>query len=165
MIPKARVLVASLLCIPAFDALPQGVAASDARARLNAIVGGWTISGQEDSYSEICDWYHNRSFVVCNSEERQAQGVSKSVSVLGFSEISGTYTYYSFSSSGSSRSLNGFLRGDEWIFTGERQIRGDVVRYQVSMKPTTSGFAFREERSPNGGPWTVVAEFNYVRKK
>ena len=165
MIPQMRILVASLLSISAFDALPQGANSSDARARLNAFVGDWTVAGQEDSYSEICEWYQNRSFVVCNTEEKRAQTVAKSVSVLGFSETSGTYTYYSFGSSGGGRNLTGFLRGDEWIFTGERAIRGEMVRYQVSIKPTTIGLAFREERSTNGGPWMVVAEFNYIRKK
>jgi hypothetical protein len=129
------------------------------------LIGAWTISGQEDSYSEVCEWYHNRSFVVCNSEEKGPQGVSKSVSVLGFSEISGMYTYYSFGSSGGSRTLNGFPKGDEMLFTGERAIRGDMVRYQVSMKPTTSGFSFREVRSTNGAPWVVVAQADYPRRK
>ena len=138
---------------------------SESRERLEMFVGSWTIPGQENSYSEICEWYHNRSFIVCNTEEKRPQGVSKSVSVLGFSELSGMYTYYSFGSSGGSRFLNGFLRGDEWLFTGERPVRGDMVRAQVSIKPTTSGFAFREERSTNGAPWIVAAQVDYIRRK
>jgi hypothetical protein len=138
---------------------------SESRERLEMFVGSWTIPGQENSYSEICEWYHNRSFIVCNTEEKRPQGVSKSVSVLGFSELSGMYTYYSFGSSGGSRLLNGFLRGDEWLFTGERPVRGDMVRSQVSIKPTTSGFAFREERSTNGAPWIVAARVDYIRRK
>lgn len=138
---------------------------SEARARLGVLVGSWTLSGMEDSYSETCEWYHDSSFVVCNSEEKRPQGVAKSVSILGYSEHSGMYTYYSFDSLGGSRSLNGFQRGEEWVFTGERSIRGEMVRYQVSMKPTPSGFAFREERSANGGPWAVVAQMDFKRRK
>lgn len=139
--------------------------AGEARARLDVLVGTWTVSGQEESYSEICDWYHNKSFVVCNSEEKGTQGVSKSVSVIGFSEISQMYTYYNYGSSGGSRTLNGFVRGDEILFTGERSVRGNMVRYQISMKPTNSGFAFREERSTNGAPWVVAAQVDYIRRK
>ncbi len=138
---------------------------AEARARLDVIVGAWTISGQEESYSEICEWYHSKSFVVCNSEERKSQGISKSVSIIGFSDISGTYTYYNYGSSGGSRTLNGFLQGEEFLFTGERPVRGNMVRYQVSMKPTSSGFAFREERSTNGAPWVVAAQVEYIRRK
>ncbi len=137
----------------------------EARARLAVIIGSWTIAGQEASYSEICEWYHNNSFVVCNSEEKAPQGVRKSVSILGFSEISGMYTYYNYGSSGGSRTLNGFLRGDEFLFTGERSVRGDMIRYQVSMKPTDSGFLFREDRSANGAPWVMAAQADYVRRK
>src|SRR5436190_12611161 len=138
---------------------------AEARARLDVIVGAWTISGQEASYSEICEWYHSKSFIVCNSEEKKSQGISKSVSIIGFSDISGMYTYYNYGSSGSSRTLNGFLQGEELLFTGERSVRGNMVRYQVSMKPTISGFAFREERSTNGAPWVVAAQFDYIRRK
>src|SRR5258706_5451676 len=160
----ANFIGAMLAGTHALVALAQ-VPSSEARARLDALVGSWTVSGQEDSYSEICEWYHNRSFIVCNSEEKRPQGVSKSVSVLGVSDLLGMYTYYNFSSSGGSRYLNGFLRGEEWLFTGERSVRGDMVRYQVSLKPRTSGFAFREETSTNGAPWIVAAQFDYVRRK
>ncbi len=156
--------VGLLALVHAILAVAQ-VPPAEARARLEAFVGSWTVLGQEETYSEICEWYHNNSFIVCNTEQRQPKGVSKSVSILGFSELTGSYTYYGFGSSGGSRSLNGFRKGNEWLFTGERTARGDLVRYQVSMKPTTSGFTFLEERSTNGGPWVVAAQFEYVRRK
>lgn len=162
---RMRSLVGTVFLITHAIVAVAQVPPREARARLEVLIGVWTVSGQEESYSEVCEWYHNKSFVVCNSEEKGPQGVSKSVSVLGFSEISGMYTYYNFSSSGGSRALNGFLRGDEMLFTGERPVRGDMVRYQVSMKPTTSGFAFREERSTNGAPWVVAGQVDYIRRK
>jgi hypothetical protein len=56
------------------------------------------------------------------------------------------------------------MKGDELLFTGERLVRGDMVRYQVSMKPVGDAFAFREERSVNGGPWTLAVQAEYVRR-
>jgi hypothetical protein len=138
---------------------------AEARARLDVLLGSWTLAGQEDAYSETCEWYPNKSFVVCNSEEKSPQGVSKGVSVIGYSELSGMYTYYNYGSSGGSRMLNGFLRGDEFVFTGERPVRGNMVRYQVSIRPMSSGFAFREERSTNGAPWVTAMQADYIRRK
>jgi hypothetical protein len=142
------------------QALPE-----ESRARLAMFVGSWTVLGQEDSFSETCGWYHNKSFIVCDSEEKQPRGVLKGVSILGYSELAGTYTYYNYNSTGGSRALIGFANGDEWRFTGERLVRGDVVRYQVLIRPTNSGFAFREERSVNGGAWAAGAEVSYIRRK
>jgi len=162
---RTRDCVGALLLMSHALAAVAQVSPSEARARLEVLVGSWTVSGKEESYSEICEWYQNRSFVVCNTEEKRSQGVWKSVSILGFSELSGMYTYYNYNSSGSSRSLNGFVRGDELLFTGEHPVRGDMVRYQVSVKPTSSGLAFREERSTNGAPWVVAAQVDYIRRK
>ena len=135
------------------------------RGRLEAFVGSWTVLGQEDTFSEKCEWYHNKSFIVCNSEEKQSQGVFKGVSVLGYSESTGTYTYYNYNSTGGSRALIGFANSDEWRFTGERLVRGDMVRYEVLIKPSRAGLAFSERRSVNGGAWVLAAEVSYVRRK
>ena len=135
------------------------------RGRLEAFVGSWTVLGQEDTFSEKCEWYHGKSFIVCNSEERKPDGVFKGVSVLGYSELTGTYTYYNYNSTGGSRALIGFAKSDEWRFTGERLVRGDMVRYEVLIKPTPAGFAFRENRSVNGSAWALAAEVAYVRRK
>src|SRR5687768_3879360 len=90
--PRTSILVVILL---ASGLLANGqTLPAESRARLEMFVGSWTVLGQEDSFSETCEWYHNKSFVVCNSEERQPHGMFKGVSILGYSELAGTYTYY-----------------------------------------------------------------------
>jgi hypothetical protein len=160
---RISILVVMLLTI-GLSANGQ-TSAAESRARLEMFVGSWTVLGQEDTFSERCEWYHNKSFIVCNSEERQSHGVFKGVSILGYSELTGTYTYYNYNSTGGSRALIGFTKSDEWRFTGERLVRGDMVRYEVLIKPTHSGFAFREKRSVNGAAWVLAAEVSYVRRK
>jgi hypothetical protein len=153
------------LFLVASSSFVQAEEPAKARARLGAIVGSWTIEGMEQAFAETCEWFDRNSHVVCTSEEKGADKVSRAVSILSFSEHSGTYAYYNYGSSGSVRALTGFNVDGNWLFTGERRTAsGDTVRSQVRMSPMGEAVAFKEERSTNGGAWQTVAEFKYVRK-
>jgi hypothetical protein len=162
--PWYRGLAALLLM--ALCSFVQAEEPAKARARLGVIVGSWTIEGMEKAFSETCAWYDGNSHVVCTSEEKEGDRVSRGVSVLSYSEHAGTYAYYHYGSSGFARYLTGFHVDGNWLFTGERRTSsGDTVRSQVRMSPMGEAFGFKEERSTNGGPWQTVAEFKYVRRK
>jgi len=155
-----------IILLTALASSADGEEPEKARARLGSLVGSWTLEGQEDSFSEICEWYDGQSHVVCTSEEKDGGQLARGVSVLSFSDHTGTYAYYHYGSSGSVRALTGFNVDGTWLFTGERRVRsGDIIRSQVRMQPVEGGFTFKEERSANGGPWKTTAEFKYVRKK
>jgi len=136
----------------------------EVEARLAAIVGDWTIAGQEANFRETCDWFRGRSFVICVSSDSSDGSMSQSI--LGYSATEGRFTYYNFASGGSSNARVGYPHGENGIaYTLERRTAAGVVRATTVLTPQPDGrFHFREERSVNGGPWTEAASFYYVRR-
>ena len=148
----------------ALQAPDAGVHPPEVEARLAAIVGDWTIAGQEATFRETCEWYRNRSFVVCTSAD--SSDASTSQSILGYSAAEGRFTYYNFGSGGGSNARSGYPHGENGIvYTLERRTAAGVVRATTFLTPQPDGrFHFREERSVNGGPWHEAANFHYVRR-
>jgi hypothetical protein len=141
-----------------------GVHPPEIEARLAALVGDWTIPGQERTYRELCEWYAERAFVVCNSLD--ASDGSKSVSILGYSKAEGVFTYHNYGHLGGSRSELGFPAGSRGlVYTYERRRGGDLLRSTTYLTPLDDGrLHFRSERSRNGGPWEETTNFHYVRR-
>ena len=138
---------------------------SAAREQLAFIVGTWTVEGMEETMTERCEWFQNRSHVVCNTEIAAPSGVRKSVSVLSYSARRGRHAYYHYSSSGVVNEMDAFVADGTLLATAERQVGPDLVREQVRMTPRDDGsYDFKEETSTNGGPWTTTTSIRYLRK-
>ncbi len=144
---------------------PAQTHATDVQARLAAIVGDWTIAGQESTYRETCDWYDKRAFVVCNTTD--SSDGSRSQSVLGYSKDDHKFTYLNYGNSGSSRTEVGFPLGERGIvYTDERMSKGKLARITTMVEPQADGrVRFTQDRSTEGGPWERVAEFHYIKRK
>lgn len=135
------------------------------RERLSMLVGDWTLEGREDSFREVCDWYHQQSHVVCTSESSGPKGIRKGVSVFSYSDASGRYSYYHYGSSGVAVAQRIFFQGNTLISTVELEKEGGVVREQVWVTPLADGsMDFREEVSTNGGPWEPSVRMRYIRR-
>jgi hypothetical protein len=136
----------------------------EVEARLAVIVGDWTVAGQEATYREICEWYRNRSFVVCTSTDSSDGSMSQSI--LGFSAAEARFTYHNFASGGTSNSRVGYPHGENGlVYTLERRTAAGVVRATTYLMPQPDGrIHFREDRSVNGGPWNEAANFYSVRR-
>lgn len=155
------VVLAAILAGPA----QADVHEADITTRLNYLVGDWTVEGQEQTYRERCEWYGERAFVVCNSED--STDGSRSVSILGYSRATNRFTYHNYNSRGTSRSESGFPHGELGIvYTDARALAAGEARTQTTLTPQPNGrMNFRLERSINGGPWEVVADFDYVPRQ
>lgn len=142
-----------------------GVHPPEVEARLAMIVGDWTIEGMENSYREICSWYGDRSFVVCDTTD--ASDNTASVSVIGYSQRDGHYTYHNYSKSGSSRSEIAFPIGERGlVFTAERKGTSGVTRISSELVPLADGrLHFRQHRSVNGGPWIEAVNLYYAPRR
>ena len=134
----------------------------EVEARLASMVGDWTVEGMEDVYRETCTWYGDRSFVVCDMTDTSDD--TASVSVIGYSQADGHYTYQHYSKAGSSRNEIAFPFGERGlVFTAERKGANGVSRFSSHFEPLADGRAhFRQVRSLNGGPWTESADLYYV---
>lgn len=150
--------LAVLLVAPAYAAPPE-----NPRERLSFLIGDWTIEGREKSLRDTCEWFHNRSHVLCTAETRTTSGLKKSVSVFSYSEDLGHYLYYHYGSSGVVAAQAAFFVGQTLTTTSERRDGKDVVREQVWVVPRADGsFDLHEDVSRNGGPWTTTVRVHYI---
>lgn len=156
-------LIVTLLAASA-PAGDSSVHPPEVEARLAPLVADWTIAGEESTYRENCEWYRNRSFVVCTSSDSGDGSMSQSI--LGYSAIESRFTYHNFGSGGTSNSRWGYPLGDRGlVYTLERKNSAGHVRVTTYVMPQDDGrIHFREERSTNGGPWTETANFYYVKR-
>lgn len=135
--------------------------------KLSALVGRWTIQGMEDRYLEVCEMYQGGYFLVCNTEfKTKSGGLSKGVSILGYSTEGSYVTYYHYGSSGESQTLKGRIDDEgNLFFDGEEMIKGKVTKTRVTMNKVDTNYKFKEETSVDNGPWTMSTEFLYIRAK
>jgi hypothetical protein len=160
----SRLLLAwGLLCLPV--GAGAGVHSPDVEARLERLVGDWTVKGQEATYREKCEWFGDRAFVTCFYEDRSDN--SRGHSILGYSKADGHFTYHNYRDSGSSNSRIGFPHGEKGIvFVRERRSGGKHYRTSTYLEPRPDGsIYFREDQSTDGAPFEKTFEFDYVRRK
>ena len=161
-IPLSLAVVCVMTAAPAV----AGVHPPEVEQRLSIAVGDWTIEGMEGAYRETCDWYPGRSFVVCNTVEREKGQESRSVSILGWSAQDRTYTYHHYGDSGRSRSERGFpSEAGGLVYLGERNGPDGLTQTRSTLDPLpggAKGAMFRQERSINGGAWKQSVTLKYV---
>lgn len=148
------------------SAAPTGVHPHEVERQLAFLVNDWTIEGLEASYRETCRWYHQRSFVVCETTDRSEGEPAHSVSILGWSAAANHYTYHHYSQSGRSRSETCFANEQQGLTClGERRTETGLIQSRSHIWPVEGGAAFRNERSLNGGPWTETVSLKYVPRR
>jgi hypothetical protein len=155
--------LATLVVLTAASPACSGVYAADVEARLAALIGDWTVEGHEKTFVERCEWFGDRAFVVCSASDSSDGSMSRSI--LGYSRTEGRFTYFNYSGKGGSRSEVGFPHGDRGlVYVHERSSAEGQARTTTMLMPLADGRThFRKERSVNGGPWSEVANFHYVR--
>ncbi len=147
-------LVSTLLLAACSGAAIAGVHPSEVEQRLSFLVDDWTIEGAEATYRENCEWYAERSFVVCNSQDGESGKRMQSVSIFGWSAATQNYTYHHYGQNGRSRSETCFADEQGGLTClGERRDGAKLIESRSHIWPVASGAAFRNERSENGGLW------------
>ena len=159
-----RIALALICGLCSTPALAQ-VHSKEIEAHLAPIVGDWTISGQEQTYRETCEWYGDRAFVACNFVDK-SDG-SRGHSILGYSKAKERFTYQNYIASGTSRYELGYPLGkDGIVYTDDRPSGGEPARITTLVRPQPDGrLHFVQERSIKGGPWEKVVDFYYVRRR
>ncbi|HET9427524.1 MAG TPA: hypothetical protein VFO69_04115 [Allosphingosinicella sp.] len=148
------------------SAVPTGVHPPEVERQLAFLVDDWTIEGMEATYRETCRWYHQRSFVVCETTDSSEGAPSHSVSILGWSAATRNYTYHHYGQSGRSRSETCFANDQRGLTClGERRTDDGLLQTRSHIWPVEGGAAFRSERSLNGGPWTETVSLKYVPRR
>ena len=145
---------------------PIGVHPIDVEQQLAFLVNDWTIEGYEEKYRETCTWWHNRSFVICESLDETEGSPNHSVSIFGWSASTKTYTYHHYAQDGRSRSETCFPNEQRGLTClGERRTEAGIIQSRSHIWPEAGSAPFRSERSQNGGPWTETIRLKYVARK
>lgn len=134
--------------------------------QLSFMVNDWTVEGKEATYRETCQWYAERSFVVCNTVDRERGPTTHSVGILGWSAATRNYTYHHYSQFGRSRSEACYPNDRAGLTCVYADRDGaKLVESRSHIWPVPGGAVFRHEQSENGGPWKETVRLNYVPRK
>ena len=159
-------IIGALAAAAAQAATPISVHPPEMEQRLAHLIGDWTLEGAEATYRETCEWYPSRSFVVCNTVDRESGSPNHMVSILGWSAAGGHYTYHHYGQDGRSRSETCFAHGAAGLVClGERRDGAKLIQTRSYVEPATGGLAFRQERSTDGGPWAETGRVKYVPRQ
>jgi hypothetical protein len=133
--------------------------------RLGSLVGRWTIRGSEEKFTEVCRWYDGNFHIVCDTENKRADGtVSRGMSVLGYLPDSDTYTYLGIGSKGRNETMSGSFANGVFEFTAESVNEGKTVISRVRIGPISEReVPFVAESSTDRVNWAIDATFTYVR--
>jgi len=158
---RALLVTALLVALPSYG---QGEARHEGYKVLDALVGTWTIPGQEATYRETCAWYHGERHIVCNTESQRKDGsISHSMSILGFVPGSG-YVYTGIGSSGRYEThAKGTFRDGLLEYIDEEN--GETTRIRLGPFSDRNLLPFVVHTSRNGSDWTLAESFNYIRVK
>ena len=158
-----RFKAAPAVCLISLALIAAAAAAEGPRSALEVYRGTWTVKGHERKFKEACEWLPGQGFLACHSDDRSESKASFGLSIFGYSELDGQYTYNRFSGSGTQRALRGNVHAGVWRFHGQSDRGPNWRRWQVTITPTDYGFHFREEVSDRSGPWTESTVVEYVR--
>jgi len=168
-----KVSVAAIAVIGSISTSPVGMtqttASVTARApgydRLGSIVGRWTIKGREAKFVEVCRWYDGNFHIICESENKRADGtVSHGMSILGYLPDKNTYTYHGIGSTARNETMSGTFADGVLEFTAQAISNGKTVLSRVRMGPFSEReVPFVAESSTDRVNWVEDTTFTYVR--
>ena len=160
-----RSIMYAVLSVMGATSSQAGIHPPEVEQRLSFLVNEWTIEGSETTYRESCSWYAERSFVVCNTEDRSGGDPVLSVSIFGWSASAQNYTYYHYGQNGRSRSETCFPSDiGGLICLGQRRDGPRLIESRLHIWLVEGGAEFRNERSENGGPWQETVQLKYVTR-
>lgn len=134
--------------------------------RLAFIIGNWTIAGWQAKYQDDCQWFDNRSFVVCDTRDARQGTPHRSIAVIGWSAADRHYTYQQYDDRGRARAETCFQNEQAGLTClGERRASDGLTQTRTHITPVAGGLALRQDKSVNAGPWTEVGQLKYVTRK
>lgn len=133
--------------------------------QLAPLVGRWTIKGSEETYVEVCRWYNGNFHIICETENKRADGtVGHGMSILGYLPDEDRYTYHGIGSKGRNETMSGTIADDVFEFTAEAIENGKTMISRVRMGPFSGReVPFIAESSTDRVSWAVDATLTYVR--
>jgi len=136
--------------------------------RMSAWLGKWTCETKDEGGGTMtCDWFDGGFFLECPFDWKTVSGAElKVATIMGYSKVDNSYTWYRYWSNGWSDYSKGWVRDAAWtwVFENERVTKG-LRRRQVTCNFSEDGWTYKWERSVEGEPWTVTQEGKCTKGK
>ena len=150
----------------AASSVAAGAHPAEIESRLAFIIGDWTVAGSDAVYSDNCQWFEDKAFVVCDTRDARKGVLHHSIAVLGYSTANQNYTYQQYDNGGGSRNETCFTNDQGGLTClGQRRAGGQMIETRSYISPNTGGVGIRQEKSINAAPWAPVGQVQYVRRK
>lgn len=157
---------AMLTSVVAATSVSAGVHPPEIESRLAFIVGDWTVAGADAVYSDNCQWFDDKSFVVCDTRDARKGVLHHSIAVLGYSAANQNYTYQQYDNSGAGRNETCFANDKGGLTClGARRDGAQLTETRSYIWPDTGGLGISQDKSVNAGSWSKVGEVQYVHRK
>ena len=126
-----------------------------------AMGGGGSITETDHD-----QWMEGGFFLVVRSEFASPNGSGTGVAYMGYDPTEKLYNYDEFNSVGEAIHSKGAVDGDIWIWSGERNTEGGVIktRWVVTILSRNS-YDFRFEASQDGTNWGAVMAGKATRQR
>lgn len=143
-----------------------GVHPAEIENRLAFIVGDWTVAGADAVYSDNCQWFDDKSFVVCDTRDARKGVLHHSIAVLGYSAANQNYTYQQYDNSGGGRNETCFANDKGGLTClGQHRDGAQLTETRSYIWPNSGGLGISQDKSVDAGPWSKVGEVQYVKRK
>jgi hypothetical protein len=165
-------LAFTILCAFAAVALAQDAnmpAPGPEHKKLAYFAGTWKSEGEmkpmgpfaggKMASSDRAEVFPGGFFLVTHSSGTGPMGPLTEMEVMGYDTKEQVYTYDGFNSAGEHEVYKGTVDGDTWIWTGNSDFGGKVLKGRFVVKvvsPTV--YTYRFDYSPDGTAWTNILE-------
>jgi hypothetical protein len=143
--------------------------------KLDYFLGSWAMSGDTKTGpmgpggpwtgSEKNEWMDGSFFLIGHDEFKTPMGEAKGASFLGYNSDEKVYTYDAFNSMGESDHAKGTVDGDNWTWTSEQKMGGQMIKSRYTIKVTSpTTYDVKYEMSQDGTNWTTIMEGKAKKK-
>lgn len=151
--------------------------ASAPHEKMTFFEGTWSVEPDAEvkrgtttpSHEETCAWLPGgRRHMVCRSwRQRPGETVRReTIQVLSYQEHNGTYLAHFAFPSGDIVTYVGRVEGNRWVMDMQPSpLLPPNERFRETITKVGNGLRFVEERSVDGGPWTITEDYRYRRVK
>ena len=146
---------------------PDPSVVSAPHEKMTLFEGTWSV--EPGAREETCGWLAGgRRHMVCRSwSQRPGETIRRErIQVLSYQPHNATYLAHFAFPSGDTVTYIGRVEGDRWVMDMQQSpLLPPNERFREIITKVDNGLRFVEERSVNGGPWSVTEDYLSRRVK
>lgn len=148
-------------------ARPDPSVVSAPHEKMTFFEGTWSV--ERGAHEETCAWLPGgRRHMVCRSwRQRPGETIRRErIQILSYQPHNATYLAHFAFPSGDTVTYVGRVEGDRWVMDMQPSpLLPSNERFREIITKVENGLRFVEERSVNGGPWSITEDYQSRRVK